>query len=218
MYWYILVLYLNHHPLASMRLGNALFIWLSFLLFCLQCMCSTPLWVTSKPQRAVSPWLGASPSPHPWSWRMTPSSSRMSPTWALPAWTPLAARRKSTVTWPFWTDNPKWQSPLSCWCLATQKALCSKSYSLSPCSPGLIIPLLKFIYLMIFSLMDPVSHCDISTYKIHRILFCARGPPDTTERKCFAFTCSHGDNPDTAIFQCHVFRCDVQEAVIISAF
>ncbi|ELT87943.1 hypothetical protein CAPTEDRAFT_87413, partial [Capitella teleta] len=63
-------------------------------------------------------------------------------------------------------------------------------------------------------LMDPATQCDISTYKIHRILFCARGPPDTNERRCFAFTCSHGENPDTAIFQCHVFKCDVQEAQV----
>ncbi|GFS14750.1 rab GTPase-activating protein 1 [Elysia marginata] len=44
-------------------------------------------------------------------------------------------------------------------------------------------------------------------------MFCARGPSDTPERQCFAFTCSHGDSPENSIFQCHVFRCDIPEAV-----
>ncbi|KAK7495772.1 hypothetical protein BaRGS_00012992, partial [Batillaria attramentaria] len=62
-------------------------------------------------------------------------------------------------------------------------------------------------------LLDPASDSDIASFRIHRILFCARGPPDSNERKCFAFTCSHGDTAETAIFQCHVFRCDLSEAV-----
>nr|XP_034301493.1 rab GTPase-activating protein 1 isoform X5 [Crassostrea gigas] len=62
-------------------------------------------------------------------------------------------------------------------------------------------------------LVDPGTDTDIACYKIHRILFCARGPSDSEEKMCFAFTCSHGDNPDSAIFQCHVFRCELQEAV-----
>lgn len=62
-------------------------------------------------------------------------------------------------------------------------------------------------------LLDPGSDNEISSYKIHRILFCARGPVDSSERRCFAFTFSHGDKAETAIFQCHVFRCDLPEAV-----
>ncbi|KAK7095541.1 rab GTPase-activating protein 1-like isoform X2 [Littorina saxatilis] len=62
-------------------------------------------------------------------------------------------------------------------------------------------------------LLDPASDSDIASFRIHRILFCARGPPDSPEKQCFAFTCSHGDSAENAIFQCHVFRCDLSEAV-----
>ncbi|BFZ20139.1 hypothetical protein BsWGS_23179 [Bradybaena similaris] len=62
-------------------------------------------------------------------------------------------------------------------------------------------------------LLEPATNSDIATFRIHRILFCARGPSETAERQCFAFTCSHGDSAENAIFQCHVFRCDIPEAV-----
>lgn len=62
-------------------------------------------------------------------------------------------------------------------------------------------------------LLDPGSNSEIASYKIHRILFCARGPVESSEKRCFAFTFSHGDTAETAIFQCHVFRCDLPEAV-----
>lgn len=62
-------------------------------------------------------------------------------------------------------------------------------------------------------LLEPGTDTEISSYKIHRILFCARGPVESNEKRCFAFTFSHGDSADTAIFQCHVFRCDLPEAV-----
>ncbi|KAL4219350.1 Rab GTPase-activating protein 1 [Mactra antiquata] len=62
-------------------------------------------------------------------------------------------------------------------------------------------------------LMEPGTDTEISSYKIHRILFCARGPVESNEKRCFAFTFSHGDSADSAIFQCHVFRCDLPEAV-----
>ncbi|XP_021380300.1 rab GTPase-activating protein 1-like isoform X4 [Mizuhopecten yessoensis] len=62
-------------------------------------------------------------------------------------------------------------------------------------------------------ILDPSTNTDITSYKIHRILFCARGPADSDERLCFAFTCSHGDSAESAIFQCHVFRCELAEAV-----
>ncbi|XP_050389744.1 rab GTPase-activating protein 1 isoform X1 [Patella vulgata] len=62
-------------------------------------------------------------------------------------------------------------------------------------------------------LIDPSSDSEIASYRIHRILFCARGPADSNEKKCFAFTFSYGDTAESAIFQCHVFRCDLAEAV-----
>ncbi|XP_023018200.1 GTPase activating protein and centrosome-associated isoform X2 [Leptinotarsa decemlineata] len=62
-------------------------------------------------------------------------------------------------------------------------------------------------------LYDANSHSVISRYEIHRILFYARGSIDTSEAGCFAFTWSHGDTQESAIFQCHVFRCEISEAV-----
>lgn len=52
-------------------------------------------------------------------------------------------------------------------------------------------------------------------YEIPRISFYARGTSDTKEAACFAFTWSHGDTLESAIFQCHVFKCDIPEAVSI---
>lgn len=62
-------------------------------------------------------------------------------------------------------------------------------------------------------LYDANTNYVIARYEINRILFYAHGAPDTTENNCFAFTWSHGEPPDSAIFQCHVFRCDIAEAV-----
>ncbi|XP_023215853.1 rab GTPase-activating protein 1-like [Centruroides sculpturatus] len=58
------------------------------------------------------------------------------------------------------------------------------------------------------------SSTEIATFPIHRILFCARGRPETQEVHCFAFTCSHGTIAETAIFQCHVFKCNEPETVL----
>lgn len=63
------------------------------------------------------------------------------------------------------------------------------------------------------SLYDALSNSVISRYEIHRILFYARGAIESTDAGCFAFTWSHGDTQESAIFQCHVFRCDIAEAV-----
>lgn len=62
-------------------------------------------------------------------------------------------------------------------------------------------------------LYDAATNSVISRYEIHRILFYARGPADSNEASCFAFTWSHGDTQESAIFQCHVCRCDIAEAV-----
>ena len=63
-------------------------------------------------------------------------------------------------------------------------------------------------------LTDPQNDVEITSFKVHRILFCCRGNPDSAERNCLAFTCSHGETSDmAAVFQCHVFRCDLSDAV-----
>jgi len=54
---------------------------------------------------------------------------------------------------------------------------------------------------------------EISRFGVSQIIFFARGLSDTPDCACFAFTCSHGETLEAAIFQCHVFRCDVPEAV-----
>ncbi|KAK6641121.1 hypothetical protein RUM44_012823 [Polyplax serrata] len=62
-------------------------------------------------------------------------------------------------------------------------------------------------------LYDAETQQVMAHYEICQILFYARGPADSNEASCFAFTWSHGDSQENAIFQCHVFRCDIQEAV-----
>ncbi|XP_071447780.1 rab GTPase-activating protein 1-like isoform X2 [Hetaerina americana] len=57
-------------------------------------------------------------------------------------------------------------------------------------------------------LYDPATKAIIARYEVQRILFYARGSGG-----CFAFTLSHGSSQESAIFQCHVFRCDIPEAV-----
>ncbi|XP_068203529.1 rab GTPase-activating protein 1-like isoform X4 [Palaemon carinicauda] len=60
---------------------------------------------------------------------------------------------------------------------------------------------------------DAATGTEMTRFKIDSILFCARGKIDMSEAKCFAFTSSHGETPENAIFQCHVFRCQIPEAV-----
>ncbi|CAG9815561.1 unnamed protein product [Phaedon cochleariae] len=62
-------------------------------------------------------------------------------------------------------------------------------------------------------LYDANTNSVISRYEIHRILFYARGSVESNEAGCFAFTWSHGDTQESAIFQCHIFRCEIAEAV-----
>jgi len=50
---------------------------------------------------------------------------------------------------------------------------------------------------------------------VQRILFYARGESTGSCAACFAFTWSHGDTLESAIYQCHVFRCDIPEAVCL---
>ena len=52
-----------------------------------------------------------------------------------------------------------------------------------------------------------------STFDIQSILFYARGAKNSHDGACFAFSWSHGDCQETAVYQCHIFRCNIPEAV-----
>ncbi|XP_015433686.1 PREDICTED: rab GTPase-activating protein 1-like isoform X2 [Dufourea novaeangliae] len=62
-------------------------------------------------------------------------------------------------------------------------------------------------------LYDAATQQPIAHYEVQRILFYARGENTGPCAACFAFTWSHGDTLESAIYQCHVFRCDIPEAV-----
>ncbi|XP_012282451.1 rab GTPase-activating protein 1-like isoform X3 [Orussus abietinus] len=62
-------------------------------------------------------------------------------------------------------------------------------------------------------LYDAITQQAIAHYEVQRILFYARGENGGPCSACFAFTWSHGDTLESAIFQCHVFRCNIPEAV-----
>ena len=53
----------------------------------------------------------------------------------------------------------------------------------------------------------------IAEYKMAHVLFVVRGGKATTESNCFAFTTCHGDSMENLMFSCHVFRCNLVEAV-----
>lgn len=69
---------------------------------------------------------------------------------------------------------------------------------------------------MCSSLYDGRTHELVARYEVQRILFYARGESTGPCAACFAFTWSHGDTLESAIYQCHVFRCDIPEAVCFS--
>ncbi|XP_037044967.1 rab GTPase-activating protein 1-like isoform X2 [Bradysia coprophila] len=75
------------------------------------------------------------------------------------------------------------------------------SVSVPSCSEGLVV------------LHDQNTNAVIAHYEIQRILFYARGSVNSADQACFAFTWSHGDSQESAIFQCHVFKCNIPEAV-----
>lgn len=52
-----------------------------------------------------------------------------------------------------------------------------------------------------------------STFDIQSILFYAKGMKKTQDEACFAFSWSHGTTQETAVYQCHIFRCNIPEAV-----
>ena len=62
-------------------------------------------------------------------------------------------------------------------------------------------------------MFDEDSDTVYSSFDIQFILFYARGTKETPDHSCFAFSWSHGDSQENAIYQCHVFRCNIPEAV-----
>ncbi|XP_039253519.2 rab GTPase-activating protein 1-like [Styela clava] len=62
----------------------------------------------------------------------------------------------------------------------------------------------------IVRLLDPTGSGEIAHFEIYKILFCVRGLDSEPERDCFAFTEAH---KKSGIFQCHVFRCELPDAV-----
>ncbi|XP_077987188.1 rab GTPase-activating protein 1-like [Glandiceps talaboti] len=64
----------------------------------------------------------------------------------------------------------------------------------------------------IVRLLEPDGKSQIAEYPITSILFCCRGAEGTHEYDCFAFNTGHGRR-NNEIFQCHVFRCEIPEAV-----
>lgn len=77
-----------------------------------------------------------------------------------------------------------------------------------------MLPLLQFSYHFInyFRLYDSKTHSVVSRYEVHRIAYYTPGQANTSDA-CFAFTWSHGDTEQSAIYQCHIFRCQIPEAV-----
>ena len=62
-------------------------------------------------------------------------------------------------------------------------------------------------------LYDEDSDVVYSSFDIQFILFYARGTKESPDHACFAFSWSHGESQESAIYQCHVFRCNIPEAV-----
>ncbi|KAK0089910.1 hypothetical protein PV325_004662 [Microctonus aethiopoides] len=62
-------------------------------------------------------------------------------------------------------------------------------------------------------LREAANQQHIESYEVQRILFYARGESNGPCSACFAFTWSHGDTKESAVFRCRVFRCDIPEAV-----
>lgn len=63
-------------------------------------------------------------------------------------------------------------------------------------------------------LYDEENDSVFSNFDIQCILFFARGKKDTPDATCFAFSWSHGDPNESGLYQCHVFRCNIPEAIV----
>ncbi|KAG8276675.1 hypothetical protein J6590_060398 [Homalodisca vitripennis] len=80
------------------------------------------------------------------------------------------------------------------------------SVSVPSCSDGSVV------------LYDAATGTVMARYEIHRIVFYAHGLADSKETACFSFTYTQGGTIESYIFQCHVFRCDIPEAVSAAFF
>ncbi|XP_047525639.1 rab GTPase-activating protein 1-like isoform X2 [Pieris napi] len=75
------------------------------------------------------------------------------------------------------------------------------SISVPVCSQGLVV------------LYQAESNGVMARYAVNRISFYARGAVGSPVASCFAFTWSHGETKESAVYRCHVFRCHIAEAV-----
>lgn len=75
------------------------------------------------------------------------------------------------------------------------------SISVPVCSQGLVV------------LYQADSNSVMTRYAVNRISFYARGAVGSPVASCFAFTWSHGETKESAVYRCHVFRCHIAEAV-----
>lgn len=75
------------------------------------------------------------------------------------------------------------------------------SISIPVCSQGLVV------------LYQAESNSVMTRYAVNRISFYARGAAGSPVASCFAFTWSHGETKESAVYRCHVFRCHIAEAV-----
>lgn len=55
-------------------------------------------------------------------------------------------------------------------------------------------------------LREAATRTRVASFRIHKIIFFARGQVSTPENSCFAFTSAQGDTAQTTVVQCHVFR------------
>ena len=55
-------------------------------------------------------------------------------------------------------------------------------------------------------LREAATRTRVASFRIHKIIFFARGQVTSPESTCFAFTCAQGDTAQTTVVQCHVFR------------
>ncbi|XP_038208621.1 rab GTPase-activating protein 1-like isoform X1 [Zerene cesonia] len=75
------------------------------------------------------------------------------------------------------------------------------SISIPVCSQGLVV------------LYQADTNSVMARYAVNRISFYARGAAGSPVASCFAFTWSHGETRESAVYRCHVFRCHIAEAV-----
>ncbi|CAH2100292.1 unnamed protein product [Euphydryas editha] len=75
------------------------------------------------------------------------------------------------------------------------------SISIPVCSQGLVV------------LYQADTNSVMTRYAVNRISFYARGAAGSPVASCFAFTWSHGETKESAVYRCHVFRCHIAEAV-----